>query len=515
MSSSSSQSSSNSTGNKSTGQSKEHRHPLKEAMIRSSINSSSNNIALDLKTKTTTPSSVETTSSSSTVNIDRSVNSQASLSPTPASNFRTTPSIDLKRHTPSPLNLHNHRLHNSNSHSVRGTNTGRTQSLSAAVDHLHQQHHINRSKSYSSPDRRSPPTNEVHSKTPIIIPADESRCEFTETLLHGEEIFGFVVGGEKRLCLPQILNSVLKSYDLPDIHAVMEELQVFCSTCTPDQLAILKRYQILPPNVHSCGLITRTDAERLVASLVDAHPPNLNAILKNLESLTGPDSASLVPSFEKSVSLVVFHECFGPKTKGLYRPILHVTPHAPCIQCLDCSGLFSPSKFVAHTHHSKNTRTCHWGFDSNNWRNYILLSRDQSRANTSYLTSSTKDIFGCCARSSTRRGQEDLEVLLDDMKTKFGSLHKNNNGMVSSNVASVDPSTSKRKESMDTDTSVRIISLFLTFYASSYMWTLEFPRHLAYVQTLDGPEIVKKKERLLRCFPVSIVSSFPLSNFSW
>ena len=44
-------------------------------------------------------------------------------------------------------------------------------------------------------------------------------------------------------------------------------------------------------------------------------------------------------------------------------------------QCLECEGLFCPQKFVCHSHDPKN-RTCHWGFDSENWRAYLHLAED-------------------------------------------------------------------------------------------------------------------------------------------
>lgn len=46
-------------------------------------------------------------------------------------------------------------------------------------------------------------------------------------------------------------------------------------------------------------------------------------------------------------------------------------------RCVECHGLFSPIRFVAHSHKRQENRTCHWGFDSANWRHYLLLSRDQ------------------------------------------------------------------------------------------------------------------------------------------
>ena len=43
-----------------------------------------------------------------------------------------------------------------------------------------------------------------------------------------------------------------------------------------------------------------------------------------------------------------------------------------CVECLQCEGLFSPQKFVCHSHSPEN-RTCHWGFDSSNWLTYLQV----------------------------------------------------------------------------------------------------------------------------------------------
>ena len=408
---------------------------VKEAAIEPS---SGNPVALDLKTKR----SSETNGSLVSMNGSRpeSLNNN-SCSPAPLPNGN---------HIKQEANL-NHHHHPS---SLKSHVLGRTMSLtSTSPSGQAAQPPVSRSKSYSTSMSPSQPSVEVHRKVPLLIPPDESRCEWAETLLDGEVISCFVVGGEKRLCLPQILNTVLKRFSVHEIYGVCADLQIFCSRCTPDQLAILKRLEILPSSVPSCGLITKTDAERLVAALVDAQPPGVETVLDSI------DSPSLC--LDKSVSIVVFHECFGPKTKGIYRPVLHVSPTSPCIQCIKCSGFFSPPKFVSHSHYSRNTcGTGHWGFDSSNWRNYILLSKNQSFANTNSQRQPSKNIFGCCATSSRRRGQEELEFLLDDMKSRF-DLKTSTTKAVSPFLASVIPlhcsSPSKRKESMDPDLMVRII----------------------------------------------------------
>jgi len=89
-----------------------------------------------------------------------------------------------------------------------------------------------------------------------------------KTVVEDHTIVGFVVGGEMRLCLPQILNTILDGFSLSEINAVCDELHIFCSRCGTAQLDTLKREGVLPPSAHGCGLITRTDAERLCSALL-------------------------------------------------------------------------------------------------------------------------------------------------------------------------------------------------------------------------------------------------------
>ncbi|XP_060550173.1 ski oncogene [Pantherophis guttatus] len=234
---------------------------------------------------------------------------------------------------------------------------------------------------------------------PFFMPSDRS-TERCETVLEGETISCFVVGGEKRLCLPQILNSVLRDFSLQQINAVCDELHVYCSRCTADQLEILKVMGILPFSAPSCGLITKTDAERLCNALLygGAFPPG-----RCKKELAGVGTASAL-ELELELterSFKIYHECFG-KCKGLLVPELYSSPGAPCIQCLDCRLMYPPHKFVIHSHKALENRTCHWGFDSANWRAYILLSQD-------YASKEEKARLSQC---------------LDEMKEKFDYSHR-------------------------------------------------------------------------------------------
>ncbi|XP_075951568.1 v-ski avian sarcoma viral oncogene homolog a isoform X1 [Anarhichas minor] len=227
---------------------------------------------------------------------------------------------------------------------------------------------------------------------PLFIPSDRS-TERCETVLEGETISCFVVGGEKRLCLPQILNTVLRDFSLQQINSVCDDLHIYCSRCTADQLEILKVMGILPFSAPSCGLITKTDAERLCNALIygGAYPPRCKKEL-------GGGSLELELT-ERSFK--VYHECFG-KCNGLFVPELYSSPNAACIQCMDCRLMYPTHKFVVHSHKAQENRTCHWGFDSANWRAYILLGQDYS-------------------------GKEEkarMEQLLDEIKEKFDFANK-------------------------------------------------------------------------------------------
>ncbi|XP_047438240.1 v-ski avian sarcoma viral oncogene homolog a [Mugil cephalus] len=222
---------------------------------------------------------------------------------------------------------------------------------------------------------------------PLFIPSDRS-TERCETVLEAETISCFVVGGEKRLCLPQILNTVLRDFSLQQINSVCDELHVYCSRCTADQLEILKVMGILPFSAPSCGLITKTDAERLCNALIygGAYPPRCKK---------EPSGGSLELQLTDR-SFKVYHECFG-RCKGLFVPELYTSPNAACIQCMDCRLMYPTHKFVVHSHKGQENRTCHWGFDSANWRAYVLLSQDytgkEEKARLTQLLDEIKEKF--------------------------------------------------------------------------------------------------------------------------
>lgn len=195
----------------------------------------------------------------------------------------------------------------------------------------------------------------IHS-LPLLSAADRGdggRAERLDTDLEGQSIACFVVGGEKRLCLPQVLNSVLRDFSLGQINSVCDDLHIYCSRSNPEQLEELQATGDLPMTAASCGLITQTDAERLCAALL---PRGVVSSSKNAGD-----------------GFTVYHECFG-RAQGVCRPD---EPLQRSIECVECRLLFGPQQFVSHAHRNPETSTVHWGFDSANWRAYLLLADDQ------------------------------------------------------------------------------------------------------------------------------------------
>lgn len=201
----------------------------------------------------------------------------------------------------------------------------------------------------------------IQQPPPLLLPLPKDRRssgQRSSTVLEGETIACFNVGGEDRLCLPQILNTVLRGFTLLQINSVCDDLQIYCSRCTDDQLAQLKEASILPYRIPSCGLISKSDAERLCASLL--HTPVEGG-----------------PKDENCEALEVYHECFGG-CEGLFYTDIYSGPNSPCVRCLECRGMLSPRRFISHVHRARaETRTCHWGFSSANWRQYLLPVKEE------------------------------------------------------------------------------------------------------------------------------------------
>ena len=173
--------------------------------------------------------------------------------------------------------------------------------------------------------------------------------------LDGHSVSGFVVGGEQRLCFTEIAHTVLKDVNVQDIIKKRDNLLIFTSKCSQKQLDELKYHEVLPWTTTSSNLITISDAFRLIGALQCSLAPKVDPVKRS------------------SSAFEVYHECFGGCI-GLLDPELYSAVNAPCIRCTECNGLFSTKKFVSHNHTNYDeVHTCHWGFDSSNWRIYIML----------------------------------------------------------------------------------------------------------------------------------------------
>ncbi|XP_062545897.1 uncharacterized protein LOC134212245 isoform X2 [Armigeres subalbatus] len=145
-------------------------------------------------------------------------------------------------------------------------------------------------------------------------------------------------------------------FSVEQINRSIQELMIYLYNCTDQQLQEFKRVNIIPDTAKTCGLITRTNAERLCSYML--HQADDTRNIKG------------APSFK------VYHRCFG-KCEGEFTPALYSFEEPACIRCRECLGMFSPQKFVCHQHDRQENRTCHWGFNSSNWRAYIHVALDE------------------------------------------------------------------------------------------------------------------------------------------
>ena len=240
-----------------------------------------------------------------------------------------------------------------------GTNF--TENYKAVLESLQ---HVNKDMSQPLPfDFKLPPPRLSIHPSPLLLTAD-TQSERAETVLEGENIACFEIGGEKRLCLPQILKTVLADFSLTRINQACDDLYIYCSRCNPEQLELFKQTGNLPLNASTCGLITLSDAERLCSILLHGSTIGLTQ-----------DPQEPKKRLLNETCIPVLHECFG-NGYGYLKSDLYTSPDDECIECSDCGKHFSMQHFVSHTHSRVENRICHWGFDRQNWRCYLQFDHD-------------------------------------------------------------------------------------------------------------------------------------------
>ncbi len=107
---------------------------------------------------------------------------------------------------------------------------------------------------------------------------------------------------------------------------VCDDLRIFCSRCSGEQLEILKGTGVIPPSAPSCGLVKKTDAERLVNSLLHRNPPK--SAVSVLSAVNRPQDPNKPQSHSH---FRVYHECFG-EGRGVVLPHLYDKTDALCIE---------------------------------------------------------------------------------------------------------------------------------------------------------------------------------------
>lgn len=270
-------------------------------------------------------------------------------------------------------------------------------------------------RSYLSDVERS---SKRRARTMSPSASDDGRT-LKSTVIDGHRIACFVVGGEPRLCLPQLLRLVVDRVDVEQVESTRNRLSVNLAQCDSDQLTVLHEAGVLPASVSSCGLVTLSDAARLVSGLseflrrdelIDEDRKwSLSADSDVIDSERMWTSSSddrksaWLPSAVDVVTdhnrkwiraqsvyddvidrdrkwsplaaefcdeLPVCHSCFGGCSGTLSRR------RYVSVRCDECSAILSPEVFVTHTHRldAESLATCHWGFDSAHWRHYVILN---------------------------------------------------------------------------------------------------------------------------------------------
>lgn len=175
-----------------------------------------------------------------------------------------------------------------------------------------------------------PLTEMVKPAPPLMSSRDMTTASLEETVINGQAIPCFNIGGEMRLCFPQILKQTLSAFHMEQICLACEELLIHVAPATNQQLSALKGANVLPVTASQCGLITKSDAERLAAYLMTSkHQSSSNAIEARLSSENEQDS---------NLVIHVQHECFGKASGALY-PSLYKSPNAKCISCAICGKI--------------------------------------------------------------------------------------------------------------------------------------------------------------------------------
>ena len=116
-------------------------------------------------------------------------------------------------------------------------------------------------------------------------------------------------------------------------------MQIHCAPCTPSQLASLKRGSIIPSSADQCGLITKSDVERLISYLNSSdlndkenrstmrdRTPSISSPIPHkrarIPSPSSPSRPHSVSSQESAVTTDIYQQSIeNKKIKGDYSKV--------------------------------------------------------------------------------------------------------------------------------------------------------------------------------------------------
>ncbi|KAI3384549.1 hypothetical protein SNEBB_003616 [Seison nebaliae] len=230
--------------------------------------------------------------------------------------------------------------------------------------------------------------------------------------LRDANIVTLTIDGEQRLCLAQISNSLLYNYTYNEIHNRRVALGILCVQCTPPQLEVLRRYNALPPTSRRCGMISLKEAKRLITSFLD-EPKPLN--------------------LDKNYSFQVRHSCAWGAF-GSFQPNKYSSSRAKCIECYTCHNLFSPNKFIFHSHKKEAAKPDEYvqpnAANFNAWRRHLQLIipsniETNSDEYESFLSQweDVKSIYNGGSRKRTMNGNDSKRLYqLNEKEENFNRL---------------------------------------------------------------------------------------------
>jgi hypothetical protein len=160
-------------------------------------------------------------------------------------------------------------------------------------------------------------------------------------------------------------------------------LGINCIQCNSSQLELLRNAGAMPLSSRRCGMITKSEAERLVKSFLEDIKP---------------------PRIPPALSFDVEHEC-GHGSRGTFFPSLYNSSRAKCIRCFYCSQFFSPNKFIFHSHDdpakdplrrrlSPTSQINQHGLANfNSWRRHITIINEHKSEELNTAWEEVKTIF--------------------------------------------------------------------------------------------------------------------------